>query len=222
VSNAAATDMKAKPRDYWWTVLAVDPIAVPLAQRLADRRAMTADQATMVSVLLAAPIGLAYASGSRLGLIAGAVLFYLAFLFDCVDGKVARALGTASSRGVMLDELADAVRRVSASLGLAVYLWRFGTGGSFWLAIAYVVIAFFFADISGETRGDPQTSLGGKWSQALARRRLHPTPGTPDIGAIAFIFGPVTGFVVPSLAVGVAMLTAGTLLVLRRRLRKTS
>jgi hypothetical protein len=122
----------------------------------------------------------------------------------------------------MLDELADAVRRVSASLGLAVYLWRFGTGGSFWLAIAYVVIAFFFADISGETRGDPQTSLGGKWSQALARRRLHPTPGTPDIGAIAFIFGPVTGFVVPSLAVGVAMLTAGTLLVLRRRLRKTS
>ncbi|MDQ3783918.1 MAG: CDP-alcohol phosphatidyltransferase family protein [Actinomycetota bacterium] len=218
MSSAAATGMKAKKRDYWWTVFAVDPIAVPLAQRFADRRLMTADQATMVSVLLAVPIGFAYSSGSRVGLIGGAVLFYLAFLFDCVDGKMARALGTASPRGEMLDELADAVRRVSASLGLAVYLWRFGTGGSFWLAVAYVVIAFFFAAISGETRGEPQTTLGGRWSQALARRRLHPTPGTPDIGAIAFIFGPVTGFVVPALAVGVAMLTAGTLLVLRRRL----
>ena len=219
MSSAAATGMKAKKRDYWWTVIAVDLIAVPLAQRFADRRLMTADQATMVSVLLAAPIGFAYATGTRAGLIGGAVLFYLAFLFDCVDGKVARALGTASSRGEMLDELADAIRRVSASLGLAVYLWRFDTGGWFWLAIAYVVIAFFFAAISGETRGEPQTAIGGRWSQALARRRLHPTPGTPDIGAISFIFGPITGLVVPSLAVGVAMLSVGTLLVLRRRLR---
>lgn len=220
MNSAAATGMRTK-RDYWWTVLAVDPIAVPLAQRFADRRLMTADQATMVSVLLAVPIGFAYATGTRVGLIGGAVLFYLAFLFDCIDGKIARALGTASPRGEMLDELADAVRRVSASLGLAVYLWRFGTGGSFWLAIFYVVIAFFFAAISGETRGDPQTVIGGRWSQALARRRLHPTPGTPDIGAISFIFGPVTGLVAPSLAIGVAMLSVGTLLVLRRRLRQS-
>ena len=218
MSNAA-TGMRAKQRDYWWTVLAVDPIAVPLARRFADRKLMTADQATMISVLFAAPIGFAFATGSRLGLIGGAVLFYLAFLFDCVDGKVARTLGTASPRGEMLDELADAARRVSASLGLAVYLWRFGPGGSFWLAVAYVVIAFFFADISGGTRGEPGTSLGGRWSQALARRRLQPTPGTPDIGALVFIFGPVTGLVVPSLALGVALLSAGTLLVLRRRLR---
>jgi len=220
MSKAAVMGSRAKPRDYWWTVLAVDPIAVPLAKRFADRRIITADQATMISVLFAAPIGFSYASGSRLGLVGGSVLFYLAFLFDCVDGKLARALGTASPRGEMLDELADAARRVSASLGLAVYLWRFGPEGSFWLAIAYVVMAFFFADISGETREEPQTTLGGRWSQALARRRMQPTPGTPDIGAIVFIFGPLTGLVVPSLAAGVAMLTAGTALVLRRRLRK--
>ncbi len=222
MTGAAAAGMKTKKRDYWWTVLAVDPIAVPLAQRIAYRRLMTADQATMVSVLLAVPIGVAYASGSRAGLIGGAVLFYLAFLFDCVDGKVARALGSASHRGEMLDELVDAVRRVSASVGLAVYLWRSEADGSFWLAVAYVVIAFFFADISGETRGEPQTALGGRWSQALARRRLHPTPGTPDIGAITFIFGPVTGFVVPCLAIGVTMLAAGTVMVLRRRLRPSA
>ena len=220
MKGTVATGMKAKKRDYWWTVIAVDPLAVPLAESIADRRFMSADQATMVSILLAIPTGFAYASGTRAGLIGGAVLFYLAFLFDCIDGKVARALGTASSRGEMLDQLADAVRRVSASVGLAVYLWRFETGGLFWLAVAYVVIAFFFADISGETRGEPQTTMGGRWSQALGRRRLHPTPGTPDIGAISFIFGPITGLVVPSLAVGVAMLSAGTLLVLRRRLRR--
>jgi phosphatidylglycerophosphate synthase len=208
----------AKDRDYWWTVLAVDPAAIPLARWLASRRFMTADQATLWSVALAVPIGFAYATGSRLGLAAGAVLFYLAFLFDCIDGKLARALGTTSARGQTLDEIADAARRVSASCGLAVYLWRTGEGPDFWLAVAYLALAFFFAQVSGGTRGEPQTRLGGRWSMALARRRLLPSPGTPDIGALVFIFGPLTGLVTPALVLGDAALAVAILLVLRRLL----
>jgi phosphatidylglycerophosphate synthase len=209
----------AKDRDYWWTVLAVDPVALPLARWLASGRRMTADQATVWSVALAVPVGFAYATGTRLGLAAGALLFYLAFVFDCVDGKLARALGTTSARGQTLDEIADAARRVSASGGLAVYLWRASDGPAFWLAVVYLALAFFFAQVSGGTRAEPQTELGGRWASALARRRMLPTPGTPDVGAIVFIFGPLTGLVVPALVIGDVLLGVAILFVLRRLLR---
>jgi phosphatidylglycerophosphate synthase len=209
----------AKDRDYWWTVLAVDPIALPLARWLAAGRRMTADQATLLSVALAVPVGFAYATGTRLGLAAGALLFYLAFVFDCIDGKLARALGTTSARGQTLDEIADATRRVSAGGGLAVYLWRVSEGPAFWLAVVYLALAFFFAQVSGGTRAQPQTALGGRWSRALARRRLLPTPGTPDVGAIVFIFGPLTGLVAPALVIGDLLLGVAILLVLKRLLR---
>jgi phosphatidylglycerophosphate synthase len=214
-----AVTVPAKDRDYWWTVLAVDPAAIPLARWLASRRLMTADQATLWSVAFAVPIGFAYATGTRSGLAAGALLFYLAFLFDCIDGKLARALGTTSARGQTLDEIADAARRVSASCGLAVYLWRTGDGLAFWLAVAYLALAFFFAQVSGGTRAKPQTGLGGRWSTALARRRLLPTPGTPDVGAIVFIFGPLTGQVAPALVLGDTLLAVAIVLVLSRLLR---
>jgi phosphatidylglycerophosphate synthase len=212
----------AKDRDYWWTVVAVDPIAVPLTRVLADRERPSADQVTWASIAVAVPVGFAYASGSRLGLVLGAILFYCAFVLDCVDGKLARVRGVTSPRGKVLDEMADAARRVSASIGLAAYLWWRGPRGAFWWAIAYLVVASFFAQISGGTRSEPSSPAGGRWSQALAAHRLLPSPGTPDVGAAVFIFGPLTGLVVPALAVGVMALSLAVLVTLRRRLRRAT
>jgi uncharacterized membrane protein HdeD (DUF308 family) len=44
----------------------------------------------------------------------------------------------------------------------------------------------------------------------------------PDVQAVVFIFGPITGFVVPALWVGIAMVTLGILMTVRRRLRVPS
>ncbi|MGH2694971.1 MAG: CDP-alcohol phosphatidyltransferase family protein [Actinomycetota bacterium] len=207
-----------KDRDYWWTVLVVDPIAFPLARFLARKRWLTADQVTSLALLVGAASGFAYASEGRIGLALGAALFFTSFVLDCVDGKVARALGTSSPRGQVLDELADAGRRTSAAVGLAVHLWDDG-GASFWWAIAYALLAFLFAALSGGTRGEPATAVGGRWSQRLARRRLLPTPGTPDVGALVFIFGPLTGWIAPAFAVGSALISIGTMIVVWRRFR---
>ena len=175
-----ALEIGAKPRDYWWTVIAVDPLALPLTRSLARSRSVSPDQVTIVSVLLGLPTGLAFATGTRAGLVVGALLFYFSFLLDCVDGKLARALRTTSPRGKVLDDLGDGARRGSAAAGLAVFLWRTSSGGVFWLAVAYGFMAYYFALISGGTRGEPQTNVGGRWSETLARRRLLPTPGTPE------------------------------------------
>ncbi len=214
-----ALEIGAKPRDYWWTVIAVDPLALPLTRRLARSGSVSPDQVTIVSVLLGLPTGLAFATGTRAGLVVGALLFYFSFLLDCVDGKLARALRTTSPRGKVLDDLGDGARRGSAAAGLAVFLWRTSSGGVFWLAVAYGFMAYYFALISGGTRGEPQTNVGGRWSEALARRRLLPTPGTPDVAALVFVLGPLTSWVAPALVVGNLLFTLAILLTVFRLLR---
>jgi phosphatidylglycerophosphate synthase len=209
----------AKPRDYWWTVLFVDPLALPAARFLGRKRWVTANQVTWISLGLGLPMGIFYATGTRGGLIVGGVLWYLAFFTDCIDGKLARALGTSSPKGKLLDELADGGRRLSGSLGLTIYLWRVEDEPLFLLAVVYGLAAFYFGQISGGTRLDPATRTGSSWSGWLARHRLLPTPGAPDIAAIVFLVGPVTGLVVPALWIGDAAFAVGILAVMVRAAR---
>jgi phosphatidylglycerophosphate synthase len=211
----------AKKRDYWWTVLATDPVAVPAVRLLARKRWLTPNQVTALGLCFGLSVGIAFSFGTRAGLIIGAILFYLAFLFDCVDGKLARALGVQSALGDGLDHLGDGGRRASASLGIIIWLWRADgvPEGAFLWGVAYAVLAYFFLEISGARKGAPVTQAGARWSAWLSRRRLLPTPGMPDVQAVVFILGPLTGLVVPALALGSAMVVAGILITARRRIR---
>ena len=218
---SATAPTGAKKRDYWWTVLATDPVALPLAGFLARKRWLTPDQVTAIALVAGLGVGAAFATGTRAGLIAGGVLFYVAFLFDCVDGKLARALGTTSARGEALDHLADGGRRASASLGLALWAWRSDAAEPsdvLWVVV-YAVLAYYFIEISGADKAESRGGVAGRLSGALARRRLLPNPGMPDVQAVVFILGPITGFVVPALGVGIAMVAAAILLTVWRRLR---
>lgn len=210
----------AKKRDYPWTVLVVDPLAFPLVRLLERRRWLTPDQVTYVSLLLGLAVGPLFALGNRWGLIAGASLYYLSFVFDCVDGKLARLLGINSPRGQELDALADGVRRGSAVIGLGFYAWRTDEPSTtiLWI-LAFGILSFYFMEISGAEKQTAEGGLGSWWSQALARRRLLPTPGMPDVSAIVFVIGPLAGAILPALYVGIVMVAFGILLTFRRRLR---
>ncbi len=224
----------AKKRDYWFTVLLTDPVAVPLTTFLARRRLLTPNQVTIVSLLLGLSVGFFFATGERWGLIAGAIAFYLAFVSDCVDGNLARATGITSDKGQALDALADGGRRASASLGLFIYLWHIEKGVpdrcsglalcvsslvTLLIAAIYVVLAYYFLEISAADKGEPGGGVRGRWSQTLAGYRLLPNPGMPDVQAIVFIFGPLLGLVIPALMVGIVMVSVAILLTVRRRLR---
>ena len=221
----AADAHGAKKRDYWFTVLLTDPVAIPMAKYLALTKWVTPDQVTSLALFLGLAVFPLFAYGHRAALAIGGVVFYLAFVFDCVDGKLARALQVTSERGKALDALADGGRRAAGSAGLAFFLWNSdgigGPGGKvdvLW-AVAYAVLAYYFLEISGADKGDIAGGLRGRWSTRLARRRLLPNPGMPDVQAVVFILGPVTGLVVPALGVGIAMVTLAILLTVRRRLR---
>ena len=203
---------------------------------------LTPNQVTILALVFGLSTGAFFALAGLYeswGLIAGAIAFYLAFVFDCVDGKLARATGITSAKGQALDALADGGRRASASLGLGIYLLRvndffYTCVGNIddclqsapkteprdvFVLLLYVVLAYYFLEISGAGKGDPPGGVRGKWSAALARRRLLPNPGMPDVQAIVFIFGPLFGLVVEALYVGIAMVSIAILLTVIRRLR---
>jgi phosphatidylglycerophosphate synthase len=216
----------AKKRDYWWTVLVIDPLAVPLARFVAARRLLSPDQITWLSAAVGLPIGIAFGWGSRWGLIVGAVLFYLSFMLDCVDGKVARTLGAINPNGKSLDDIADGVRRASASLGLAVYLWKEadpnGSDGRFFWAVVFGLLSsYFFSLASSNARAQPEsTGVPAESDSWLARHRLLARPGGPDVGGIVFVIGPLFGWVVPCLAIGCALMAAGVITSVLRLVRR--
>lgn len=209
----------AKKRDYWFTVLLTDPVSVRIVRFLTKRRWLTPDQVTVIALVFGLAAGGFFALGERWGLIAGGISFYLAFVFDCADGKLARATGVTSAKGEALDHLADGARRAAAGLGLAVHVWSAEdfADRDVWWVVVYAFLAYYFLEIAGADKGEGVG--GGRIARALARRRLLPNPGMPDVQAIVYIFGPISGFVIPAFGVGIAMVTTAILLTVWRRLK---
>jgi len=83
--------------------------------------------ATAGTALLAAAMFGALAFGGGPGLVAGALLFQAASIFDGVDGELARATFRASRAGALLDSIVDVATNLLFVAGLAFNLWAGGS-----------------------------------------------------------------------------------------------
>jgi len=92
----------------------VNPVGAALR-----RTGITADHLTATGLVMAGATAIAIGSGR---LFLGFVLLVLAAVPDLLDGAVAKASGTASSRGAFFDSVAD---RVTDSLLLGGIAWHF-------------------------------------------------------------------------------------------------
>ncbi|MEU8173036.1 CDP-alcohol phosphatidyltransferase family protein [Microbispora hainanensis] len=154
-----------KPRDSWWTVFMVDPLACRLALLVANHTSITPNGLTRLSMLIGFASAAAFTEGM---LVAGAVLFYLSFTVDCMDGKIARLKGTGTPFGLWLDYVGDRVRVVCCAFG-----WGFGeysrTGDTdVVLAAVGVVVLDLFRYING-----PQLKRVKDATRALLVTRLE-------------------------------------------------
>jgi hypothetical protein len=118
-------DSAVKASDGFFTTFFVSPYSKYIA-RWAARRGLTPNQVTTVSLFIGLAAAAAFATGERLGLIAGAVLLQLAFTTDCVDGQLARYTRTFSKFGAWLDSIFDRTKEYLAFAGLAIGASRAG------------------------------------------------------------------------------------------------
>jgi phosphatidylglycerophosphate synthase len=88
--------------------------------RLAAHMGLTPNSVTGLSVGLAGLAAIAFSAGERPAQVAGAVLVYLSFVLDCVDGQLARYTRMFSPLGAWLDATFDRVKEYVVYVGLAL------------------------------------------------------------------------------------------------------
>ncbi|MFD7707038.1 CDP-alcohol phosphatidyltransferase family protein [Streptomyces sp. NPDC059785] len=130
-----------KKRDAWWTVILVDPVATPLVRLTARYTRITPNQITWGALLLGLVSAGCFAMGDWRWLIAGALVYHLSFILDCMDGKVARLTGQGSVFGAWLDYIFDRIRVMACAVALmAGQYHRTGETLYIWLAAAVVFL----------------------------------------------------------------------------------
>ena len=107
-----------KSRDAWWTVILVDPLASRLVQVAARYPSITPNRLTVAAFGLGLGAAACFAAADYPWLVAGAVLFHLSFLVDCMDGKIARLTDSGSIFGAWLDFMLDQLRVVVCTVAL--------------------------------------------------------------------------------------------------------
>jgi CDP-alcohol phosphatidyltransferase/Family of unknown function (DUF5941) len=123
-------DSAVKANDGFFTTFFVSPYSKYVA-RWAARRGWTPNQVTTVSLGIGVLASIAFATGARAGLIAGAILLQIAFTTDCVDGQLARYTRTFSRLGAWLDSIFDRTKEYAVFAGLAIGASR--TGDPVWI-----------------------------------------------------------------------------------------
>lgn len=107
--------------------------------RWAARRGLTPNQVTLISITLGVAAAACFATGDRPWMIAGGLLIYFAFVFDCVDGQVARYARKFGVLGAWLDATFDRFKEYVVFAGLALGWVVSGNGDDIWiLALAAI------------------------------------------------------------------------------------
>ncbi|MFB9675274.1 CDP-alcohol phosphatidyltransferase family protein [Streptosporangium vulgare] len=117
--NEARLDAAVKTNDGFFATYGVSSWSRHVVKAVAAL-GLTPNAVTGISVGFAMLAAIWFSVGTRPGLVAGAVLLYLSFVFDCVDGQLARYTRTFSPLGAWLDATFDRVKEYAVYLGLAI------------------------------------------------------------------------------------------------------
>lgn len=220
VTVAEIRERTYKPVDAWWTVFVVDPVAARVLWVLVRvAPGLSPHHVTTVSLLCGLAAGGLFAAGE---LVAGAVVFQLSFLADCVDGKLARLQGRASALGGFYDGLVNHAVYLAGLGGLLAHLAG-GADDTTIPATAAAVVALMalraltlHANLHLRKASATWPPFPPPTDSWLARHRLLLPFSFPDKQLVLFTLGPVLGLVWVGVAVNVVLEVA----LLARKLRR--
>ena len=170
--DAALLRLAVKEKDDFFTTYAVSTWS-PLVTKWCARLGLTPSGVTALSVLFAVAAALAFWQASRPAMIAGAVLLYLGFVLDCVDGQLARYTRRFGAFGGWLDTMADRAKEYVAYAGLAAGAERIGLPYAWPLAVTAILLQ--------TVRHMTDTWYGALHDEAAARQSVG-TAGNTDAG----------------------------------------
>lgn len=124
--------------DGFYSTFVVRRASKPLT-RLALRIGASPNAVTLLSFAIGLAAAVAFAQGTRVWLVVGAVALQVSLIVDCVDGEVARATRRFSALGAWLDASTDRVKEYAAYAGLAVGAAAAGLS-AWWIAIVLIVV----------------------------------------------------------------------------------
>ncbi|GAB2872453.1 hypothetical protein GCM10027176_87490 [Actinoallomurus bryophytorum] len=108
-----------KNNDGFFTTYAVSTYSRFIA-RWTARRGWTPNGVTAISMGISVVAAAFFATGERWGMLLGGISLYFAFVFDCVDGQLARYSRQFSTLGAWLDATFDRAKEYTVFAGLAV------------------------------------------------------------------------------------------------------
>jgi phosphatidylglycerophosphate synthase len=125
-------------------VLLVDPFAARLVRLVAPYRWITPNLLSFIAFVFGMGAAACFAMQDRWWLVAGAALFHLSFVVDCMDGKIARLNDTGSMFGAWFDFIFDRIRVIVCTVALmgGQYV-RTGEVKFLWLATAVISLDLF-------------------------------------------------------------------------------
>jgi phosphatidylglycerophosphate synthase len=170
--DSALLRLAVKEKDDFFTTYAVSNWS-PLVTKVCARLGLTPSGVTALSVLFAVAAALAFWQASRPAMVAGAVLLYLGFVLDCVDGQLARYTRRFGAFGGWLDTMADRAKEYAAYAGLAAGAERIGLSFAWPLAITAILLQ--------TVRHMTDTWYGALHDEAAARQSVG-TAGNADGG----------------------------------------
>jgi hypothetical protein len=182
-----------KSNDGFFTTYAVSSYSRYIA-RWAARRRLTPNMVTSFSMWIAVVAAVWFAAGTRLGMVVGGVLFYFSFVFDCVDGQLARYTRQYSTLGAWLDATFDRAKEYVVYAGLAVgsTAAAMGSGvhgGDVWgLAVATLILQTLrhmvdFSFAAGKSRATPEPRPTRSLAEPGDGARVADRPTPPPMPA---------------------------------------
>lgn len=173
-----------REQDGWYVVLVMDQMGIPFVKRLANT-SITPNQLTMIATLIRIiAIWLVWQSLPWWSFF----LWQVAFLFDCMDGQLARLTKTTSKMGQILDQWGDITMTLALILIMITKnLWAESQAVSFLLLFWFIlwVVNWLlgeqddtqsFAEQLKETTTDE--GLLGRYRSWAAKNRLKLLPIT--------------------------------------------
>jgi phosphatidylglycerophosphate synthase len=218
-----------------WSKFAVHPLADRLLWVLANFVPIHPNVLTLFAFGLGLVAAGYHLTGTASGLAVAAVLFYVAFSIDAIDGALARLSGKTSATGAWLDTVTDFVRSLVLAATFSIGTYRLtGDLRAIYLGMGLMGVTglyYFLAEIGQKLTGErPSKQAARSTHPLLVRIRrvgLVPSPfGLADYEAVYLVILPLLGRpmlgMVIALAIGLASRVLAATVILRILVRAGS